>query len=194
MLGVVALGLLALMPITLGADWLSLVLFGLPLAAAGICGVLGGYAVASVRIEITPDGVAITTPGWRACPWPPVRQYQLDWAEVRAVRHRKELYRLGLLPWRLPLESYAIETASEPIVFGSYYLADLEPVLIDLAHRADRPWHEDGEVEASLLRTLGAGAPSWATVAGQSAPDSEGMRKHGRPEVRRSPWRTGTRP
>jgi hypothetical protein len=78
MLGVVALGLLALMPITLGADWLSLVLFGLPLAAAGICGVLGGYAVASVRIEITPDGVAITTPGWRACPWPPVRRYQLD--------------------------------------------------------------------------------------------------------------------
>jgi hypothetical protein len=125
--------------------------------------VLGGYAVASVRIVIAPDGIAITTPGWRACPWPPVRQYRLDWAEVRAVRHRTELYRLGPLPWRLPLESYAI-AAAESIVFGSYYLADLEPVLIDLAHRADCPWYEDGEVEANLLRTLLAGAPNWRTV------------------------------
>jgi hypothetical protein len=131
---------------------------------------------------------------------------------VRAVRHRKELYRLGLLPWRLPLESYAIETASEPIVFGSYYLAELEPVLIDLAHRADRPWHEDGEVEANLLRTLLAGAPNWRTVTGQPPPStlkacesapgrapllSAGIDardpRTGAPEVRRSPWRAGGR-
>jgi hypothetical protein len=174
--------------------------------------VLGGYAGASVRIGIAPDGIAITTPGWRACPWPPVRQYRLDWAEVRAVRHRTELYRLGPLPWRLPLESYAIE-AAESIVFGSYYLADLEPVLIDLANRADCPWYEDGEVEANLLGTLLVGAPNWPTVAGQPPPStlkacesapgraplfSGGIDardpRTGAPEVRRSPWRTGTRP
>lgn len=166
-LGVVALTLLALMPVTFGTSWLSLALIGLPLAAGGVCGVLGGYAVASFRIEIAPDAIAITTPGWRGCPWPPVRRYRLDWAEVRAVRHRTEFYRLGPLPWRLPLESYAIETAAGPIVFGSYYLADLEPVLIDLAHRAYRLWYEDGEVEANLLRALLDGAPSWPTDAGQ---------------------------
>jgi len=193
-LGVAALVLLALLPVTLGAGWVSFALIGLPLAAGGVCGVLGGYAVASFRIEIAPDGIAITTPGWRACPWPPVRRYQLDCAEVRAVRHRTEVYRLGPLPWRLPLESYAIETATEPIVFGGYYLADVEPVLIDFAHRADRPWCEDGDVEADLFRTLLAGAPTWPTMAGPLPPDPEGVRNEGRrrstADVRRSPWRT----
>jgi hypothetical protein len=169
-LGVAALTLLALMPVTLGADWLSLALIGLPLAAAGVCGVLGGYAVASVRIEIALDGIAISTPGWRACPWPPVRRYRLDWAEVRGVRHRTELYRLGPLPWRLPLESYAIETAAESIVFGSYYLADLEPVL-DRPCPSRRPslvrgWRGRGQSAAHAARRCA----KLATVAGQPPP------------------------
>jgi hypothetical protein len=98
-----------------------------------------------------------------------VRQYRLDWADVRAVRHRTELYRIGILPLRLPLEVYAIESAGGFILFGGYYLSDLEPVLIELAHRADRPWCEDDEVEAGLLRTLLHGAPSWPTVGQRPA-------------------------
>ena len=94
-----------------------------------------------------------------------MRQYRLSWTDLRAVRHRIELYRIGPLPLRLPLETYAIETTDGAIPFGSYYLSDLEPVLIELAHRADRPWCEDGEVEADLLRTLLFGAPAWRTVA-----------------------------
>ena len=85
-------------------------------------------------------------------------------SHLGTVRHRSELYRIGPLPLRLPLETYAIETTDGAIPFGSYYLSDLEPVLIDLAHRANRPWCEDGEVEADLLRTLLFGAPSWQTV------------------------------
>ncbi|MGH6918697.1 MAG: hypothetical protein ACREJ0_13465 [Geminicoccaceae bacterium] len=163
-LGISALVLLALLPATFGVGWLSSALIGLPLAIGGACGALMGYAVLSTRIEIAPDGIAIAAPGWRACPFPPVRQYRLEWTAVRAVRHRTELYRIGPLPWRLPLEVYAIETTAGLIPLGSYYLADLEPVLIDLAQRADRPWREDGEVEADLLRTLLLGAPPWPTV------------------------------
>ena len=164
-LGISALILLALMPATFGVDWLPLALIGVPLAVGGVCGVVMGYAVLSTRIEIAQSGIAIAAPGLRACPVPPVRQYRLSWTDLRAVRHRIELYRIGPLPLRLPLETYAIETTDGAIPFGSYYLSDLEPVLIELAHRADRPWCEDGEVEADLLRTLLFGAPAWRTVA-----------------------------
>jgi hypothetical protein len=163
-LGILALALVALMPATFDVGSLPLALIGLPLALGGGCGVLMGYAVLSTRIEIARGGLAIAAPGWRACPWPPVREFRLDWADVRAVRHRTELYRIGFLPLRLPLEAHAIETADGFILFGGYYLSDLEPVLIEIAHRADRPWCEDGEVEAGLLRTLLHGAPPWPRI------------------------------
>jgi hypothetical protein len=121
-------------------------------------------ASVSTRIEIAPEGVLVTTPGWRACPYPPVRQYRIRWEEVRAVRHRTEVYRIGPLPLRLPLEAYAIETIAGPVILGGYYLSDLEPVLIDLAHRADRPWREDDEVESGLLQALRHGAPPWPAI------------------------------
>jgi hypothetical protein len=152
------------MPATFGAGWLPFALIGLPLAVGGASGALMGYTVLSTRIEIARDGLVIAAPGWRACPFPPVRQYRLKWTAVRAVRHRTELYRIGPLPLRLPLEAYAIETTDGFIPFGSYYLSNLEPVLIELAHRADRPWCEDDEVQAGLLRTLLFGAPPWPTV------------------------------
>lgn len=168
-LGLAALVLLALMPATLGVGWLAFALFGLPLAVGGVGGALMGYGVLSTRIEILPDGVAIAAPGWRACPFPPARDYRLTWTDMRAVRHRTELYRIGPLPWRLPLEVYAIETTDGFIPFGGYYLADVEPVLIDLTHRADCPWREDDEVEAGLWRTLVSGAPPWP-AAGRAPP------------------------
>jgi hypothetical protein len=161
-LGISALVLLALMPATFDVGWLPFALIGLPLAAGGACGVLMGYAILSMRIEIARDGLVIAAPGLRACPVPPVRQYRLGWTDVRSVRRRTELYRLG--PLRLPLEAYAIETNAGVIPFGSYYLSDLEPVLIELALRADRPWCEDDDVQVGLLRTLLCGAPPWPTV------------------------------
>jgi hypothetical protein len=167
-LGVSALVLLALMPATFGLGWLPFALIGLPLAVGGAGGALMGYAVFSTRIEIAPEGLVIAAPGWRACPFPPVRQYRLAWTDVRAVRHRTERYRIGPLPLRVPLEAYAIETAEGVIRFGAYYLSELEPALIELAHRADRPWCEDDEIEAGLLRTLLRGAPDWPSV-GQAA-------------------------
>jgi hypothetical protein len=163
-LGILALTLLALMPATFDVGWLPLALIGLPLALGGGCGVLMGYAVLSTRLELARDGLAIAAPGWRACPWPPVREFRLAWADVRAVRHRTELYRIWFLPLRLPLETYAIETTEGFIVFGGYYLSDLDPVLIEIAHRADRPWCEDGEVEGGLLRTLLQGPPPWPRI------------------------------
>jgi hypothetical protein len=171
-LGVSALVLLALMPSAFGGSAFAFALIGLPLAVGGACGALMGYVVLSTRIEIAWDGVVVAAPGWRACPFPPVRQYRLTWADLRAVRHRTELYRIGPLPLRLPLEVYAIETADGLIPFGSYYLSELEPVLIEIAHRADCPWREDDEVEADLLRTLLHGAPPWPTADRQPARQS----------------------
>ena len=163
-LGVVAFGLLALMPTTFDGVSLVRTLMALSLLSGGIFAIVYGYANVSTRIEIGREGLIVTTPGWRACPYPPVRQYRIRWTEVRAVRHRTEAYRVGPLPLRLRLEAYAIETIAGPILLGGYYMSDLEPVLIELAHRADRPWREDEEVEAGLLRTLRHGAPPWPAL------------------------------
>ncbi|MGH6912510.1 MAG: hypothetical protein ACREH3_02250 [Geminicoccales bacterium] len=163
-LGIASLLLLAAMPELLGSGGLGAVLIGVPLAVAGLVGLLIGYAALSTRLEITPDGLAVEAPSWRAVPIPPVQQLQVGWHEVRAIRHRTELYRFGPLPARLPLEVFAIETARGRIVLGGYYLWELEPVLIEIAHRADRPWREDGTVEASLLHTLRSGPPAWGSL------------------------------
>jgi hypothetical protein len=161
-LGIASLLLLAVMPELLGNGGLSAALIGLPLALAGLVGLLIGYAALSTRLEVTQSGLAVEAPSWRAIPMPPVQQIEVGWDEVRAVRHRTEIYRLGPLPIRLPLEAFAIETARGRVVLGGYFLWELEPVLIEVAHRADCPWREDGTVEASLPQTLLFGPPAWS--------------------------------
>jgi hypothetical protein len=161
-LGIASLLLLAVTPELLGGGGLAAALIGLPLAAAGLVGLLIGYAALSTRLEVTPAGLVVEAPSWRAIPMPPVRQLEVGWREVRSVRHRTELYRLGPLPVRLPLEVFAIETARGRVVLGGYFLWELEPVLIEVAHRADCPWREDGTVEASLPQALLFGPPAWS--------------------------------
>ena len=160
-LGMLAFGMLALMPTTFGEASLFRTVIALSLAAGGVFGVLIGYVSVSTRIEIGRDGLVIAAPGWRSCPYPPVQEVRLGWDELRAVHHRTEIYRIGFLPFRLPVEVYAIQTERDWIVFGSYYLWDLEPVLINIAHRAGCSWREAGEVEAGLWQTLRHGAPPW---------------------------------
>jgi hypothetical protein len=168
-LGMVAFGLVALMPTAFDRVSLFRTVIVLALATGGMFGMLIGYVAVSTRVEISPEGLVVVAPGWRACPYPPVRQIRLNWDEVRAVHHRTEHYRIGLLPIRLPVEVYAIETAHEWIVLGSYYLWNLEPVLIDIANRADCPWREDGDLGVGLFRTLrGHGAP-WPRALGAQA-------------------------
>jgi hypothetical protein len=160
-LGMLAFGLLTYMPTTFDGTSLLRTMIALSLAGGGIFGVLIGYVGVSTRIEVGPEGVVVAAPGWRACPYPPVRQFEFRWADLRAVHHRTEVYRIG--PLRLSCEVYALEAASELVELGSYYLWDLEPVLIDIVHRAGCRWCENGEIEASLLRTLLRGAPRWPT-------------------------------
>ena len=157
--GMLAFGLLTFMPTTFDGTSVLRTIIALSLTAGGIFGVLVGYVGVSTRIEVGPEGVVVAAPGWRACPYPPVRQFEIRWADLRAVRHRTEVYRIG--PFPLRCEVYALEAAGELIELGSYYLWDLEPVLIDIVHRAGCRWCEDGEIEASLLRTLRQGASPW---------------------------------
>ena len=173
-LGMMAFGLLTFMPTTFDGTSVLRTIIALSLTAGGIFGVLIGYVSVSTRIEVGPHGVVITAPGWRACPYPPVQEFELDWDELRAIHHRTEMYRLG--SFRLRCEVYALEAATEFIELGSYFLWDLEPVLIDM-NRAGCPWCEDPEVEASLLHSLGHGAPSWQGKAWPQ-PGSAAMPAH----------------
>ena len=97
-LGMLAFGLLTFMPTTFDGTSVLRTLIALSLTAGGIFGVLIGYVGVSTRIEVGPDGVVVAAPGWRACPYPPVRQFELRWADLRAVRHRTEVYRIGPFP------------------------------------------------------------------------------------------------
>ena len=65
-LGMLAFGLLAMMPTTFDGVSLVRTLMALSLAIGGMFGILIGYASVSTRIEIAPEGVLVTTPGWRA--------------------------------------------------------------------------------------------------------------------------------
>ena len=90
-----------------------------------------------------------------------MRQFRLDWTDVRAVRHRTEVYQHRSPAAALAAGSLCIETAGGSDSSSAATISsDLEPVLIELAHRADRPWCEDDEVKAGLLRTLRHGAPA----------------------------------
>jgi len=162
--GLACLTLLALMPGVFEGEPVA-VMIGLALVGGGLFGLLTGYAGLLTRIEIRPAGLLIEVPSWRAVPLPPVRRLEVGWDEVRAVRRRIESYRIGLLPVRLPLEVFAVETASGRAVLGGYYLWQLEPVLIDIAHRAGCPWSEDEVAEAGLLGSLRRGAPAWPSPA-----------------------------
>lgn len=180
--GLACLVILALMPLSFSLNATAL-LIGLPLAAGGLLGLICGYAGLLTRIEIAADGVGIEVPGWRAVPVPPVRRLRLSWDAVRAVRRRTEVYRL----WprlRLPLEVHAVETQDGRAVFGGFYLSELEPVMITVADRAGCGVHEDGEVEAGLLRTLRRGAPPWPpleSAATESAPARRLRRRYSQP-------------
>lgn len=162
-LGIASLLLLALMPATFGGGPLA-ALIALPLALGGLAGVLIGYVALATRIEITADGLVVAVPGWRVCPCPPVREVRLGWRDVRAIRRRTEIYRIGPLPLRLRFEVFALETTHGRLLFGSYYLWELEPVLIHVGHRADCAWREDDPVEAGLWHTLRCGPPDWPAL------------------------------
>jgi hypothetical protein len=162
--GIACLLLLGLMPGVFDGEPVA-VLIGLSLVGGGLFGLLTGYAGLLTRIEVRPAGLLIEVPSWRAVPLPPVRRIEVGWDQVNAVRRRIESYRLGFLPIRLPLEVLAVETASGRALFASYYLWQLEPILIDIANRADCPWSEDGTVEAGLFATLLRGPPAWPSPA-----------------------------
>lgn len=176
--GLTCLWLLALMPGVFEGEPVAL-LIAVSLLGGGLFGLLTGYAGLLTRIEVGPAGLVIEVPTWRAVPLPPVQRIEAGWAQVRAVRRRVEIYRLGPLPVRVPLEVFAVETGSGRAVFASYYLWQLEPVLIDIANRAECPWVDDDAIEAGWFGTLRRGPPAWP------APSSTGSAPSARRRLRR---------
>ena len=88
-LGMLAFGMLALMPTTFGETSLLRTMIALSLAAGGAFGVLIGYVSVSTRIEVGRDGLVIAAPGWRC------EVVQISVARGRSVGGRTRLAALN---------------------------------------------------------------------------------------------------
>jgi hypothetical protein len=171
-LGLASLALIELVPLFLSGSWTVMLLIGLPLAGGAAVGLATGLANLCTRIEITADGLAVTAPTWRLYPTLPLQRLKVGWRQLRALRHRTERYRTGLPGLRFGIDVYVVQTDQGSAVLGGYYLPELEPVLTDIANRADCPRVEDGVIETGLLRTLFRGAPGGdLAVPRQIAPE-----------------------
>lgn len=144
-------------------SWLGLLAVALPLAACGLFAIGYGFIGWATAIELGPEALRVTAPSWRLLPALPVQRLEAAWSEVQAVRHRTERYHLGM-PWpQLSIDVYAIETAAGRVTLGDYFLAQLAPILTDVANRAGCRWVEDEPVALPLLATLWRGGRSGAS-------------------------------
>ncbi|MBI4773154.1 MAG: hypothetical protein HY788_03055 [Deltaproteobacteria bacterium] len=149
------------------SPWPAFLLMSLPLALVGLTALLNGIAAIGTRIDIMPTGLNAIIPRWRACPLPPFHRFHLGWDEVRAVRHRKEIYHIFLASPSIapfPVDVYAIETEGRRIVVGGRTIPRLAEAVHLIADRSGLAVVEEKEVEASLIRTLFKGAPGWDSI------------------------------
>ena len=134
----------------------------LPCLALGCIELLSGYATFATRIEIGNYALNISVPAWRACPLPPVRKLTISWNEVKAVRHRTEMYHL--LPGRVlpfPVEAFTIETEKDRVVLAGKSVPGIVKAIGEIAHRSDCPVMEEKQVQASILGSFLKGPPLW---------------------------------
>ena len=166
-LGLISVILATLVLFVAKSPWPAFLLMSLPLALVGLTALLNGIAAIGTRINVMPTGLNAIIPRWRACPLPPFHRFHIGWDEVRAVRHRKEIYHIFLaspLIAPFPVDVYAIETEQRRIVVGGRTIPHLAQAMQRIADRSGLEIVEEKEVEARLLKTLIIGAPTWDVV------------------------------
>ena len=169
-LGLSSLALGAAVPFLLEDPVFAFILMGIPLLICAVIALLHGFSAAFSRIEISERQLKLAAPSWRGFPVPPVRKAVLNWNDVRAVRHRVELYHVAIPPFALnvpfPVDVYALETAQERFILGGKSIPRLADAIADIAVRSRLPVRREGEVRSSLLKALLKGTPEWQPMSG----------------------------
>jgi hypothetical protein len=163
----ISLGLFSLsagiIVLLMATDFLpALLLMGLPVLLLGFVELLAGMATFATRLEMCHESLRVIAPQWRACPMPPVTRLRVPWTEVRALRHRKEVYHL--LPGKsLPfaVDAYAIDTEKGRAVLGGKPMPHLASALREVALRAGLSLQEELPVEGSLFEVFFKGPVGW---------------------------------
>jgi hypothetical protein len=162
MIGALAIGCGTALWFVAADRLLALVLMGLPAGFLGVIALLAGISGLKARIEIHHGALTLAAPQWRGCPLPPVRKHQFSWDEIRALRHRTEVYHL--LPGRglpFPVDVYAIDTACSRVIVGGKSIPQMAQAIRDIALRSGRAILEDSPVQAGILGSLINGPPAW---------------------------------
>jgi hypothetical protein len=178
-LGLVCLTLAIGLSAQLIGSWLSILIIGLPLMAGSALGLALGYANLHTRIELGPEGVQLVAPTWRGVPVPPLQHLSVHWDEIRTLRRRTEWQGSRLLRLRLPVDVHAVETADRRVVLASYYLGELEPVLLEIMTRSGCARVDDGDVDGAILPSLLRGSAAWTETPGATSAIEGGVRPPG---------------
>ena len=167
LLGFCGVVLAVVVPLFAKAPILAFILMSVPAFFIGSIALAHGFAVIAARIEISDTGLKLAIPRWRVFPIPPVVRFSLRWDELLAVRHRKEVYQLLILPF--PVEVFAIDTAKGRVVLGGRSIPGLQRALMEIVRQAGLTIQDEGEIKVGLIRTLLRGSPPWRDGDEQSS-------------------------
>jgi hypothetical protein len=167
LIGFVGVALAVAVPVFAKAPILAFILMSVPAFFIGFIALVHGFAVIPARIEITDTALKLAVPGWRVFPIPPVIRLTLRWDELLAVRRRKEVYQLLVLPF--PVEVFAIDTVKGMVVMGGRSIPGLQRAVSEIVRRAGLTIRDEGELKLGLIQSLLRGSPPWRGGDDQSS-------------------------
>jgi hypothetical protein len=184
-LGLCMLGLAAVLPFVLEDPIFVFILLVVPSIFTGVIALLHGIAAAFTSIQITENELKLVVPEWRGFPVPPLHRASLQWNEVLAVRHRKEIYVIPIIPFFLsipfPVDVYAIDSVRERFIIGGESFSWLAKAVTEIASRSGLSIQREEEVSAKLLNTILRGAPAWKSPLALKQTDP--THRHDLPEI-----------
>ncbi len=159
-LGSLLIALAVTVPVFALAPLLAFFLMSVPMFFSGVVALLHGVAVMFTRIVVSERALSLAAPAWRGFPVLPVRRVELQWQELVAIRHRREVYRLpgGL---SFPVTVFALETGKGRIILGERSTPGLREALVEMMRRTGLALQDEGEVTSGLMQTLLRGSPPW---------------------------------
>ncbi|MGC8492195.1 MAG: hypothetical protein ACP5SH_10700 [Syntrophobacteraceae bacterium] len=162
--GVAILCFAVALPFLLKSPLAGFFLMSVPMIFGGFVVLMYGISAVYSRMEITEGELKMVLPGWRALPVLPMRKACLRWSEVRAVRHRVDVYTIFIPPWLLvpyPLDMYAIDTDNERILVPREIVRRLPEAIGAICDYSGHPLQTEPQASVSFFRTLFFGTPTW---------------------------------